>query len=961
MLTSFAVLVALVPLGAIWLVAVQVLDHRLEEDIVQQNLLFASTLADRIQAGIRASSSLLCVLARGMENNAAFGRDILQAAVDEDLLLYSVLLTDSEGRVLAAAPPESSFLPPEAEDAVAFALSVKGLTFSRPFTGPDGEPAMAAARGTEKGAVVGLFSLALVLESVAGKQGPEGGRIFLLDRHGNMLAASAGDRESEGIGPSTIQALAPSLENPGRLTAEVEGRRIQVSVSLVPLTGWRMAVISYEKQNMGLLHEVRIVFFAGAVGGLLLALILARWLSARLAAPVKNLAEQTRKVAQGDYAPLPVKKSFNELESLARDFSAMTEAVRKREQALTHSEERQRAILDGIRDAYYEVDKRGFATDFNDALCEILGVERNDLYGVRFTEFVRNEDKQIAYAVFSRVYRTGRPAMGIQLSITRADGSQRTVEVSASLVWKNDEKAGFRGIVRDVTTRRIMEAELSQTKQFLQNILESSMDAVVCTDLEGYVEYATPRIRDLLGITEGQMVGTKVENYYARGKEDAKNIMKGLATQTGFTNYEMQVKNANGDIRDVSLSVSLLKNDVGEPIGTMGIVRDVTWHKRLENQLFHAQKMEAIGTLAGGVAHDFNNLLMGVQGYTSLLLLDMEPDHPHYDKLKGIEQQVKSASDLTRQLLGLARGGKYQVRPENPNDIVEGALKVFGRTHKEIRIHKALAKSAWTVRVDRGQIEQVLLNLFVNAWQAMPGGGDITLETKNITLDAESAMAAGIPAGDYVMMRVTDTGVGMDEATLSKVFDPFFTTKDKSRGTGLGLASAYGIMKNHGGAITVESQVNQGTTFRLYIPAVRRAVSQGHKPPETVHKGSGTILLVDDEKTVLEVGRQMLESLGYKVLPAEGGAQAVELYREHKGLTDLVILDMVMPGMDGEETFDELKKIDPGVRVLVCSGYSLHGQASKLMKKGAAAFIQKPFALSALSRTLQKVLPPRAN
>ncbi len=429
-------------------------------------------------------------------------------------------------------------------------------------------------------------------------------------------------------------------------------------------------------------------------------------------------------------------------------------------------------------------------------------------------------------------------------------------------------------------------------------------------------------------------------------------------SQKGWWHGEARGKKKNGSTYPQEISLTALNGG-----GLICIVRDITDRKRAEEEnralterLQHADKMEAIGTLAGGIAHDFNNLLMGIQGYTSLSLMNLDSSHPNYGRLKRIEEQVQSGADLTKQLLGFARGGRYEVKPADLNDIIKKTSSMFGRTKKEISIHRKYGNDLWIVEVDRGQMEQVFMNLYVNAWQAMPGGGEIYLETDNTILTGEQALSNAVKAGRYIKISMTDTGTGMDAKTRERIFDPFFTTKEMGRGTGLGLATVYGIIKGHGGMINVYSKLGHGTTFNIYLPASEKEVVKEKTTTGTIARGTETILLVDDEKIVLEVSRELLESMGYLVYAAGSGQEAIAVYMEKRNEIDLVILDMVMPGISGGETFDRLREINPKIKVLLSSGYSITGQAQEILDRGCNGFLQKPFHMEKLSHKVREML-----
>jgi len=320
---------------------------------------------------------------------------------------------------------------------------------------------------------------------------------------------------------------------------------------------------------------------------------------------------------------------------------------------------------------------------------------------------------------------------------------------------------------------------------------------------------------------------------------------------------------------------------------------------------------------------------------------------------------VHSGADLTRQLLGFARKGKYEVKPININYLMDKTSGMFGRTKKEITLHTRYDKAVWSVEVDQSQIEQVLLNIYINAWQAMPEGGERKLETENVILGNDDAMAHLVEPGTFVKISITDAGIGMDKETQQRIFDPFFTTKEMGRGTGLGMATAYGIIRNHGGIINVSSEKGKGTTFTIHLPASEKKVAANDTPSTEVLNGKETILFVNDEHMVRDVGQQILEMLGYNVIIASSGEEALDTVNQDLNNIDMIILDMIMPHMSGGETYDRLKAINPTIRVLLSSGYSKDGQATEILNRGCNGFIQKPFNTIKLSQKIKAVLDSR--
>ncbi len=536
------------------------------------------------------------------------------------------------------------------------------------------------------------------------------------------------------------------------------------------------------------------------------------------------------------------------------------------------------------------------------------------------------------------------------------DGTLRWFYAESVPQAKKNGDILWNGISIDITGRKEAEEALRESEERFRLAFQTSPDAINLNRLKDgtYIDI-NDGFTDLMGYTRQDVIGkTSLSLNIWKDPEDRNRLVEGLIKTGHVKNLRARFVRKDGEIGTGLMSARVIRM-AGEDV-ILSVTRDITEQSKLERQLLQAQKFEAIGTLAGGIAHDFNNLLMGLQGRASLMSVGMEPSHPHAEHLGAIEEYIRSATGLTKQLLGFARGGKYEVQPVDLNELLLTTATMFGRTKKEIRVHTKLAEPAPVASADRGQIEQVLLNLYVNAWQAMPGGGEFYLETRTVFLEEADCKPHGAEPGRYGKISITDTGIGMDESVRHRIFDPFFTTKGKGRGTGLGLASAYGIVKNHAGIITVYSEPGQGSTFNIYLPLSRRKASSETTSEDAPVGGSETVLLVDDETMILEVGRAMLEKIGYRVVTAEDGRQAVDAVKRMGEAIDLVILDMIMPGIEAGRAFDLIRQERPAVPVILSSGYSLNGQADAIMKKGCNGFIQKPFSIADLSRKIRSVL-----
>jgi signal transduction histidine kinase/CheY-like chemotaxis protein len=377
----------------------------------------------------------------------------------------------------------------------------------------------------------------------------------------------------------------------------------------------------------------------------------------------------------------------------------------------------------------------------------------------------------------------------------------------------------------------------------------------------------------------------------------------------------------------------------------------------LKEQLFQTQKLEAIGTLAGGIAHDFNNMLQGILGYAAYLKMKVPADDPMYEPLTVIEHSAERAADLTKKLLGFARKGKYIIEPLNLNDVAENVITIITRTFdRKIKTETALNPGLWTVEGDKSQIEHVILNLCLNSRDAMPEGGTLRIETFNAEITKETKPHVYMKEGKYAVIKVIDTGAGMDEEIRKRIFEPFFTTKEVGKGTGMGLSMAYGVVKNHNGFIEVDSAPGKGSTFTIYLPATEKKAEKEASVSKPLHKGRGSILVIDDEEIIRNVARDILHELGYDALLASSGKEGVKIYADKKDVVGLVILDMIMPEMGGKETFKKLKEINPDVKILISSGYSKGSHEEVILDAGEAGFIQKPYNINEIAEIIKEVL-----
>ncbi|MFZ0131212.1 MAG: PAS domain S-box protein [Desulfobacterales bacterium] len=551
-----------------------------------------------------------------------------------------------------------------------------------------------------------------------------------------------------------------------------------------------------------------------------------------------------------------------------------------------------------------------------------------------------------------------------EIEIVTKTGEKRWLSYTISRIEFEGRPALLASFI-DISDRKEVEKRLRESEERYRSLVENIKEGIMVAQ-DQKVAFANHYIATSLGYSIAEILSNSDPFEYLHPDDRAmvrERYLLRISGQAAPETYPIRVVTRDKAVKWMELTGMRIEWK-GRP-ATLNCFTDITERmqaeenrQKMEAHLARAQKVEAIGTLAGGIAHDFNNLMMGIQGNVSLMLDDLDVAHPHHAYLVNIEKQIKSGSRLTSQLLGYARKGRYQLRHLDMNQLLEELAQTFGRTRKDITIRMQLDPDLKTVKADKGQIEQVLLNLFVNAADAMPESGDLILKTGNVThADILSSLFKPRP-GAYVAVSVTDTGTGMAPDILDHIFEPFFTTKEMGRGTGLGLASVFGIAKGHGGYIDVFSRKGLGTTFTVYLPAAGAAAKEAEPlPADGIQNGQGVVLLVEDEETVLQVNTRMLRRLGYTVIEAADGCAAVDLFKLHGSRIQLVILDMIMPGMGGAEVFERIKQINPAVKVLISSGCDIKEQAPRILRKGCDGFIQKPYGLDELSNKISHIMP----
>ncbi|MBN1882684.1 MAG: PAS domain S-box protein [Deltaproteobacteria bacterium] len=643
-------------------------------------------------------------------------------------------------------------------------------------------------------------------------------------------------------------------------------------------------------------------------------------------------------------------------------FSDIT-VEKESQEALKENEERWRSLFENSIEGVFTVDLEGNLTALNDAFVELIGVSREESIGANFRDFMDAEEAGAVYRAYKNLYTTGEPIRNLTYTIRRNDGEVRKLESYVNTIRRGDRIIGFQGTIRDATERINAQTALAEEKEWLTVTLRSIGDGVITTDMKGRIVLLNRVSEELTGWTQEEACGKPLTEVFTildkNTRLPQRNPVERVLEKSLSTELEQEtiLVSRDGTERVIADSAAPIKDADSNTIGVVLVFRDVTEKLLMEEELLKAQKLESIGTLAGGIAHDYNNLLTAILANISLMKLYVDESTKLYQRIAKAERATLNARDLTLQLLTFSRGGAPLKKPVLIEHVVRDAVDLALRGTKTRSVFKFPEKLD-PVFADEGQVGQAVNNITVNADQAMPDGGTVTISGKNRVVTPDDVLP--LEPGEYVHISIRDEGTGIDSEDLSKIFDPYFSNKQGH--SGLGLSIAYSIVKNHDGHISVDSESGGGTTLSIYLPTA--AEQPLTEVPEYYGPigGKGRILVMDDEEYVRDASSQMLIGLGYKAVTARDGREAISLYEEAAAAGtpfDIVIMDLtVKGGMGGKEAARLLLKKDPDARIVVSSGYSNDPIMSEYDSYGFCNVIAKPYRIDDLGRKLKEILAP---
>ncbi len=836
-----------------------------------------------------------------------------------------------------------------------------------------------------------------ILQSSVGKTG----YVYILgssgEDRGRYIISYKGERDGEDVwgnqdsdGRFVIQEIISKATRlkPGEMTTvryrwqnrgELEPRWKIARLAYYAPWDWVIGTSVYEDELQayssllkdGRIQMVRIMAFAGCVITVLVGL-LCMYIIWSITRPIRRMTEVAEKIIDGDFTQIVPVTSHDEIGILARTFNLMTGEINRSLEGLRASEDKYRGIFEHALEGLYQSSLDGRFLSANPALAHILGYNSPEelikgITDIRHQFYVNPSDRDILLTAIAN----HKKAFGFEVQCYRRDGCKIWISISARLRYDETGKPDvIEGFITDITNRKRAEEALEESRNYLDEIINSFGDPMFVKDRQHRWVLVNNAMCTLMGRSRSELLGKTDYDYFPEEEADVFQETDERVLTTGLENInEESFTDAQGGKHTILTKKNLYTYKNGEPF-IVGIIRDITEQKRaaeerirLEARLTQSQKIEAIGTLAGGIAHDFNNILQPMLGYSEMLRLHLPPDSPQQRYVDRLYTAGLRAKELVNQILAFSRRSEHKIIPIRMQTILKEVFKLCRSTiPSTIAIKKDIQDDCATVLLDPSQLHQIAMNLIINAYHAVEqSGGYISIRLQETVLEKQDVANTSLSPGRYALFSVADTGCGIDPAIRDKIFDPYFTTKAQGKGTGLGLAVVYGIVKDRNGDITIDSEVGKGTTVNVYLPLTTESVEKVVLGTmENYPAGSEHILLVDDEEMIIEIATLILESLGYQVTSRLSSVEAVELFRTNHEAYDLVITDLTMPQMSGEQLAREMIAINPEIPIIICSGYSEMMGRERAAALGVKELLMKPITIAEMSQKVRKVLDAAA-
>jgi PAS domain S-box-containing protein len=817
---------------------------------------------------------------------------------------------------------------------------------------------------------VGVIGMPLNLEAVRTMvmkhlPGEEGSAITIVDSKDNILICNYEARSNE-----QCEKLAPTVLKSFETTKDTLEERgpdgiVRIySIARYTRTGWRVIIGVPKEQVYHRANAFGMRYFAILSVVSITALILSFLLSKKITNNISSLIAGLKEIERGNLLFTLKLSGHDELQDVGESFNTMAAKREEAEKKLRESESFRAAVLNGIGEGVVVIGKDFRVLSANQGYCDQTNIGCDAIIGKHCYEISHHIDQPCfekeggCDCTVQKCFETGERHRSMHTHYDK-DGNSRYIETNAyPLKDPSGEIVAAIETLMDVTNLVILESRLMDVKDRYRKLYDDAPDMMHSIDRNGNIIICNQTEAKALGYEIEELIGRPQKDIIAPEERDECVGKMGILMDTGFFEGERTLLAKDGRRIPVFIKAKAILDKDGVFLMSDAVLRDISEKRNLEAQLFQAQKMEAVGLLAGGVAHDFNNILTAIVGYGSLLLTKMEKDGAEHAYVEQMLAAAERATSLTKGLLAFSRKQIINPKPLRLSDAVRHFENILARViGEDIELRVFLSPREASIMADAGQIEQVLMNLATNARDAMPDGGALIMESELVDFDEEYVrLHAFARPGKYMLLSMTDTGQGIDAKTKERIFEPFFTTKDTGKGTGLGLSMVYGIIKQHNGFINVYSEPGKGTTFKIYLPVIEQEAEKLETVvPPPVTGGKETILVAEDAFMVSELVKKILEEVGYRVIVADNGVDAVEKYKAHPGVA-LLILDVIMPGKNGKEVYTEIKGLRPDIKALFMSGYTANIIHKKSILDSGTEFISKPFSPNAFLRKVREIL-----